>query len=313
MLPYPSIDPVAFKIGPFAVRWYGIAYLIGFLASWWLVKRQILSELYLSNRELTCPSGRKKGETGLNDNGKPEHTKDRAERELRLLESLVTWLVMGVIVGGRLGYCLLYNLPYYLSHPIEAFATWHGGMSFHGGLLGAITGGIIFAKRHQEPFLKWADRFVFTVPIGLFFGRIANFINGELFGRASSVPWAMVFPMGGNIPRHPSQLYEAILEGPVLFGILMYIKKRRNAVLRNNEQSLIKGSPKGIDGYGGALGIFLISYGIIRFFVEFFREPDPQLGFIAFNWLTMGQLLSLLMAIGGYILLKSCTANLYHV
>ncbi|WP_067615632.1 prolipoprotein diacylglyceryl transferase [Dissulfuribacter thermophilus] len=256
MIPYPNIDPVIFRIGPFAVRWYGIMYLVGFLCAWILVKREI-------KRQLVTP--------------------ERVNLELAHLESLMAYLIIGVILGGRIGYCLFYNLDYFLEHPLEIFATWHGGMSFHGGAIGAIAAGLIFCKRYKESFFKWADRFVWPAPIGLGLGRIANFINGELFGRPSDVPWAMIFPGGGPIPRHPSQLYEALLEGPILFLLL----------------SLLKGK----DRYpGGLFSLFLIIYGFLRFFAEFFREPDPQLGFILFGWMTMGQILSLCMICVGIIL-----------
>ncbi len=232
-------------------------YLIGFLTAWYLVKRDIRK--------------------GTHD---PEHIK----KEEELLDNLMLYLILGVIVGGRLGYCLFYNLPYYMAHPLEIVATWHGGMSFHGGAVGATLGGALFCWKKGEPFLKWADRFVWPAPIGLFFGRIGNFINGELYGRITDVPWAMVFPAGGPLPRHPSQLYEAILEGPVLFGILTILKQ--------------KSLPRGT-----LFASFFICYGVLRFLVEFVREPDPQLGFIAFGWMTMGQALSLLLIAVGISLI----------
>jgi len=179
--------------------------------------------------------------------------------------------------------CDLFNLPYYMKHPIEIFETWHGGMSFHGGLTGAVLACAIYCKRHDlNPWL-WGDRFVVTAPIGLGCGRIGNFINGELYGRPTNVPWAMIFPAGGPIPRHPSQLYEAFLEGVLLFLILW--------PLRN------KNWPT-----GRKVALFLMLYGVVRIFAEFFREPDPQLGFILWGWVTMGQILSLVVFIIGVLL-----------
>jgi len=231
-------------------------YLVGFLVAWLWVRRDITREV-----------------------------PDIAERtkELNRLEGLMTYLVLGVIVGGRLGYCIFYNPGYFLQHPLEILATWHGGMSFHGGALGTVLGGFMFCRRHQEPFMKWADRCIVPAPIGLFFGRIANFINGELYGRPTDVPWAMVFPGGGPIPRHPSQIYEAILEGPILLAFLLILRRKR--------------PPRGV-----LFAAFMAGYGTLRFLVEFFREPDPQLGFILFGWMTMGQILSTLMIIIGLII-----------
>ncbi len=258
MIPYPQIDPTIIKIGPFALRWYGVMYLLGFLASYFLVRVQI-SEDY---------------QNGL--------VRDK-DQEYRLLEGIMVALVAGVILGGRLGYVLFYNLPYFLRHPLEIFATWHGGMSFHGGAIGVALAGWIYCKRHKTDFFLWADRFAVTAPIGLGLGRIGNFINGELFGRPTDVPWAMIFPQGGMVPRHPSQLYEAFFEGPVLFLILWPLRKRPWPT-------------------GTKLAVFFMAYGLIRFFLEFFREPDPQLGFIAFGWLTMGQALSILLIVLGAII-----------
>ncbi len=258
MIPYPQLDPTIVRIGPFALRWYGLMYLLGFLASFFLVKRQIGEE----------------AERGF--------LKDR-EREERLLEGILVALVLGVIVGGRLGYVLFYNLGFFLKHPLEILATWHGGMSFHGGAIGVALAGWLYCRRHDADFFLWADRFAVTAPVGLFFGRIGNFINGELFGRPTDVPWAMIFPQGGLVPRHPSQLYEALCEGPVLFAILWPLREKKWPT-------------------GRKLALFFVCYGVIRFFLEFFREPDPQLGFIAFGWLTMGQLLSVLLALFGLVL-----------
>ncbi|WP_456430893.1 prolipoprotein diacylglyceryl transferase [Thermosulfuriphilus sp.] len=252
MLPYPKIDPEILRIGPLSIRWYGLMYVVGFSVAYLMVKRELL----------------RLGRSGL----------------IPRLDSLLFYLVLGLIAGARLGYVLFYNLDYYLKHPLEIPATWHGGMSFHGGLLGAVLAGVIWCRRHREDFFFWADRFVLPAPIGLGLGRIANFINGELYGRVTQVPWAMVFPQGGPLPRHPSQLYEAFLEGPVLLSIMWVLRK--------------KDWPSGV-----RLGVFLISYAGLRFFVEFFREPDPQLGFVL-GPLTMGQILSLIMFFAGVFLLK---------
>ncbi len=209
------------------------------------------------------------------------------------VEDLLFYLVFGVILGGRLGYILFYNLPYYTQHPSEILAFWHGGMSFHGGLIGTVAAGYLFAKRKKVSLWRIADYAAVATPPGLGLGRIGNFINGELFGRVTTVPWAMVFPHGGPLPRHPSQLYEAVLEGPVLFLILWSLRKRP--------------LPR-----GGLLALFVVGYGTIRFFVEFFREPDPQLGFVLAGVFTMGQVLSFFMVICGllvFIYLKKHRPN----
>ena len=254
MIPYPRLDPVIFKIGPVSLRWYGLMYLLGFLSSFFLVRLQIGQE---------CGPDR-----------------GCRQREYAVLDGLLASLIIGVIAGGRLGYVLFYNLDYFLQHPLEIPATWHGGMSFHGGAAGALAAGLIYCRVKKEDFLKWADRIIVTVPIGLGLGRIGNFINGELYGRPAdpdAVPWAMIFPDGGLVPRHPSQLYEALLEGLVLFLILWPLRRRPWPA-------------------GCKTALFFLLYGMVRFLVEFFREPDPQVGYLAFGWLTMGQLLSLLLA-----------------
>jgi len=243
VLTFPNIDPVAFQIGPLKVRWYGLMYVFGFVGGYFLVR-------------------------WLAEKRKVELPKDA-------LQEMISYLAIGVIVGGRLGYVLFYNLPFYLSHPLEVFAVWHGGMSFHGGLLGALLMGWWFTKRRGLPFYQVVDLFAVAAPIGLGLGRIGNFINGELYGRPTSVPWAMIFPQGGPVARHPSQLYEAFLEGLVLFLILLGLSKRVRAE-------------------GVLFWTFVGGYGLARFFVEFFREPDPQLGLVLGPF-SMGQMLSLLM------------------
>lgn len=244
------IDPVLIKLGPFHIGWYGLMYVFGFIASYLLVRYQMRKKAFgISRHEV---------------------------------ENLYVYLIIGLIIGGRVGYILFYNLPLYLKAPLEIFAIWHGGMSFHGGLLGLLIVGIVFSWRHKKSFWKITDLFIVTAPIGLGLGRIGNFINGELYGRVTSVPWGMIFPKGGPLARHPSQLYESALEGGILFVILWLLKDKK--------------LPS-----GGLLAVFLFMYGIFRFFVEFFREPDQQLGFIL-GPLTMGQLLSSLMIISGMIL-----------
>ncbi len=252
----PHIDPVLLSLGPLQIRWYGLMYVIGFCASYYLIKKQIEAH---------------------QDQKLAEH-----------FETLNFILILSVVLGGRLGYILLYNLPYYLAHPTEIIATWHGGMAFHGACATLIVAGAIFCWKKGLNFWKTADLYIVTVPIGLFLGRIGNFINGELFGRPSNVPWAMIFPEGGPLPRHPSQLYEASLEGIVLFCILWS--------LRNKPYRKIAPWP-----HGSMLALFLILYGIFRSIVECFREPDVQVGFVISHF-TMGQILSAIM-IGAGILI----------
>ena len=202
-----------------------------------------------------------------------------------VLQDLFFYAAIGLIVGARLGYILFYQLSSfsdYLQHPLEIIAIWHGGMSFHGGLIGALLAGILFCRRRGLPYWEVADAVTVTAPIGLGLGRLGNFINGELFGRATEVPWAMVFPSGGPIPRHPSQLYEAALEGLLLFIILWKLKDREFRP-------------------GTLVSVFLVGYGVIRFILEFFRQPDPQIG-LFWNFLSMGQVLCLAMIITGFIL-----------
>ncbi len=251
MIPYPEIRPYIVKIGPLEIRWYGLMYLLGFASSYLLVRYQI----------------KKKG----------------MDISKNLIDDLYFYLILGLIIGARLGYVLFYNLSEYLSNPLDILAIWHGGMSFHGGLIGSIVAGIVFSRKRHLPFWMLSDMIIVTAPVGLCLGRIGNFINGELFGRVTTVPWAMVFPGGGPLPRHPSQLYEAVLEGPVLFLILWTLKDR-------------------IHRKGYLTALFLIFYGIFRFFVEVFREPDPQLGFVL-SFLTMGQILSGLMIVSGIVLI----------
>jgi phosphatidylglycerol:prolipoprotein diacylglycerol transferase len=255
---YPEINPIIFSLGPLHVRWYGLMYVLGFLASYYLVRRQIREYKYQP----------------LADH----------------FENLNLVLILGVVVGGRLGYVLFYNWPYYLEHPLEIFATWSGGMSFHGACLALIVGGWIFCRKNNIDFWKSADIYTATLPIGLGLGRIGNFINGELYGRVTDLPWGMVFPGGGHQPRHPSQLYQAFLEGFVLFVILWSVHKK--PWQKNRYWP-----------HGSIIALFLTGYGSLRIVVEYFREPDQQLGYL-FGLITMGQLLSGFMVVCGLLIWK---------
>ena len=259
MLTFPNIDPVIFGIGPLKVRWYGLMYVLGFSASYFLVQYQ-LRKFDLKNFQAH-------------------------------FENINFTLILSLILGGRLGYVFIYNLPYYLEHPGEILATWQGGMSFHGAMLGVIISGFLYCKIKRLNFWQGADIYVVTIPIGLGLGRLGNFINGELFGRTTSVPWAMVFPGGGPLARHPSQLYEFLLEGVALFTCLWLLKEKK--------------WPKGF-----MLAFFLVLYGVFRAFAELFREPDAQLGFLIMG-ATMGQLLSFLMVLAGLaiMLIRSRTSG----
>ncbi|WP_026380963.1 prolipoprotein diacylglyceryl transferase [Afifella pfennigii] len=256
VLPFPQIDPVALAVGPVEIRWYGLAYFVGILIGWWYARR------LLDNRRLWA------GE-------KPALTRND-------LDDFILWGTLGIILGGRLGYAIFYEPDHYLSDPMAFLRLWEGGMAFHGGLLGIVVAMILFAWRRGFSVLSLFDVIAAAVPFGLFFGRLANFINGELYGRVSDVPWAMVFPHGGELPRHPSQLYEAALEGLFMF-----------LILRLMTHALRSLRFPGLTG-----GTFLALYGAFRIFVEFFRQPDPQLGFIA-SFLTMGMILSIPMILIG--------------
>ena len=258
MMPFPNIDPVIFTLGPFALRWYALAYIAGIFLG-------IAYAARLANTPRLWPHG--------------------APLESRDIWDWTAGATFGTIIGGRLGYALFYNPEYYLTHPAEIAAVWQGGMSFHGGLAGVGVAFFIFAKRRGLPLLSFGDVIAAATPMGLFFGRLANFINGELWGRITDAPWGVVFPTGGALPRHPSQLYEAGLEGLGLFALLNWLIWRRNALARP----------------GLVFGMFLAGYGAARLWVEQFRAPDAHLGFI-FGEATMGQLLSLPMVLGGLAL-----------
>ncbi len=252
MLAYPNFNPIALKLGPLQVHWYGLMYLIGIGASWLLILLRVR---------------------------KPNSGWTAAQ-----LADLVFYMTLGIIIGGRIGYMLFYDLPALFHNPLSLFAIWQGGMSFHGGLIGVLLAFWLFGRRYQRTFIDITDFIAPVVPIGLAAGRLGNFINGELWGRISNVPWAMVFPNGGPWPRHPSQLYEFLLEGILLFIIMwLYSSKPRPRM--------------------AVSALFLIGYGSLRIFCECFRQPDPQYGFIAFGWLTMGQLLSIPMVIAGVIMM----------
>ncbi|HVL34272.1 MAG TPA: prolipoprotein diacylglyceryl transferase [Burkholderiales bacterium] len=250
MLQHPQIDPIAFAVGPLAVRWYGLMYLVGFAGAWAL--------------------GRLRIRRGL------------APINARQFDDLLFLGVLGVILGARLGYVLFYKPGHYASHPLEIFALWQGGMSFHGGLLGVMAAIAFTAWRHRIDFLRLADFVVPLCPLGIAAGRLGNFINGELYGRVTDVPWGMVFAGAGPLPRHPSQLYQFALEGAALFALVWWFSSRPRA-------------------RGAVSGVFLMGYGAFRFVAEFFREPDAFLGLLALG-LTMGQWLCLPMIAAGLAL-----------
>jgi len=251
MFVYPQINPVAFSLGPLKVHWYGLMYLLGFLFGFLLIKHRVRKfNLGWSNDQLV---------------------------------DLLFYAAIGVVLGGRIGYVLFYNLPYYLHHPLQVFAIWDGGMSFHGGMLGVTLAILLWSFKHKRAFFTVTDTVAPVVPIGLATGRVGNFINGELWGRVTHVPWAMIYPQAGSLPRHPSEVYEFLLEGVLLFIILWIYSARRPPRM-------------------AVTGVFLIGYGSFRFLCEFFRQPDPQLGFVAFGWVTMGQVLSLPMILLGVFL-----------
>jgi len=259
VLPFPKFDPVLIKLGPFAIRWYALAYIGGILIGW-AYGRAILR----AERAWGGPAPIKPGE----------------------FDDFVLWVTLGIILGGRTGYVLFYNLPHFAANPLEIFYVWKGGMSFHGGFLGCVVAVVLFARSRNIPVLSLGDVICAVGPIGLFFGRLANFINGELWGRASDVPWAMVFPSGGPVPRHPSQLYEAGLEGLALV-IILGLMVRGGALRRP----------------GLVVGAFALCYGIARSICELFREPDEQLGFL-WGGLTMGMLLCVPMILAGLALIR---------
>ncbi len=252
---YQTLDPVAFSIGPLSVRWYGLAYVLGFVCAGAIIWRTA------------------------------KRWKIRFDEDALL--TIICCVIVGIIAGARLGYCLVYGNGYYFEHPLELFAFNQGGMSFHGGLVGALLGGVVAARMTSIPYLTLADLGAIAAPIGLFFGRCANFVNGELWGAVTDAPWGVVFGgAAGSMPRHPSQLYEAVLEGLVLFVVLYMLSRK------------VPPRPRGT-----FIGTFLVLYGIARFAVEFVRQPDAQIGYLYGGWLTMGQVLSVPLVIIGVALI----------
>jgi phosphatidylglycerol:prolipoprotein diacylglycerol transferase len=253
-LKFPAFDPVLISIGPFQIRWYALAYIVGILIGWVYARALIRNERLWGGPAPLTPLD---------------------------FDDFVLWVTLGIILGGRTGYVLFYNPQHFLAHPLEALQLWMGGMSFHGGFVGCVLAVVLFARRRGIPFLSLGDLTCATGTIGLFLGRCANFINGELWGRPTDVPWAMVFPTGGPMPRHPSQLYEATLEGLVL-GLALWLCIRAGALKRP----------------GLVVGLFASGYSIARITCEFFREPDAQLGFL-WGGMTMGMLLSVPLFLTG--------------
>jgi phosphatidylglycerol---prolipoprotein diacylglyceryl transferase len=246
-----NFNPVAFQILSLEIRWYSLAYVFGIMAGWILCKRIFIKDSNINEK----------------------------------FDDFITYLIIGIIFGGRIGYVIFYNFDYYINNISDIFKIWEGGMSFHGGLIGTIVASILFAKKNnQDPFL-YMDLVSMVAPVGIFFGRLTNFINSELYGTPTEVTWGVIFIQVDNLSRHPSQIYEAILEGIILFLILLHFRKK-----------------KFLEKPGLISGLFLIIYSIFRFFVEFFRLPDEQLGYLIFN-LSMGQLISLAFILFGIILL----------
>ena len=260
MIDFPNINPVIFSVGPLAVSWYSLSYIVGILLGWYYANKLIL--LY--------PIGISR-----------QHTED-----------FISWAIIAIIIGGRLGHVLFYDPEKYLSNPIEILKTYEGGMSFHGGIFGVGVAAYLYCKKNQIRFLSFSDVLAIVAPIGLFLGRIANFINAELYGRQTNVPWAVIFPHSDGFPRHPSQLYEALLEGLLLFCIMLYFTYKS----------------KFLQNPGRMSGIFLIFYGSFRVLVEFFREPDVKIGFI-FKYFTLGQILCIPMILLGAYLWNHSTKN----
>jgi phosphatidylglycerol:prolipoprotein diacylglycerol transferase len=253
-LAFPDISPTAFEWGPLSIKWYGVSYALGILLSLFYLRRFLGKN---PDYPITVP----------------------------VLDGFITWAVLGIVVGGRLGYVLLYKPLDYLIHPLEIFKTWTGGMSFHGGILGVMVAIVFYARRHRISILAMMDLLAISAPLGIFLGRIANFVNGELYGRVTDMPWGVYFPRGGEFPRHPSQLYEAVGEG-LLLGLILLFCAPKYAYKR---------------GFLSGLGMF--GYGVVRFFVEFFREPDAHIGLLG-GMFTYGQFLCLPMMIGGVYLMS---------
>ena len=252
-----NLDPVLLDFGFMVIRWYSLAYIFGIILGWWLGKKIIKHILQQINLNF----------------------------DIKEFDNLITYLIISIIIGGRLGYVIFYNLGFYINNPLDVIKVWQGGMSFHGALLGIIIGTFLFSKKENVPTFFLLDIIACVSPIGIFLGRIANFINGELIGKVTEVSWSVIFPAIDSLPRHPSQLYEAVLEGIVLFFILNNLIFRQRYIM------------------GTCSYLFLIYYGIFRIVSEFFRQPDPQIGYL-FNLFSMGTLLSFLMIIAGLIVLN---------
>ena len=250
-----SLDPVLIDFGFMVIRWYSLAYIFGIILGWWLGKKIIKHILQQINLNF----------------------------DIKEFDNLITYLIISIIIGGRLGYVIFYNLGFYINNPLDVIKVWQGGMSFHGALLGIILGTFLFSKKENVPPLFLLDIIACVSPIGIFLGRIANFINGELIGKVTEVSWSVIFPAIDSLPRHPSQLYEAVLEGIVLFLILNNLIFRQRYIM------------------GTCSYLFLIYYGIFRIISEFFRQPDPQIGYF-FNLFSMGTLLSCLMILAGLVI-----------
>ena len=259
-IPFPALDPVLISFGPFAIRWYALAYIVGIFLGWWYARRLV------SDRRLWGIGGSPLGPVDIDD--------------------FVVWATVGIVAGGRLGYVVFYDLPRFVEHPLEILAIWQGGMSFHGGFLGTIVAMALFARSRGIRAWSLIDVAAAAVPIGLLLGRVANFVNGELFGRTTDVPWAVIFPNGGPEPRHPSQIYEAALEG---LALLLLLRIVTHGFGRLSTPAFTSGA-------------FTAGYGAARTLVEFFREPDIQIGYLA-GGLTMGMLLSIPMIVAGVALM----------
>ena len=257
-----NLDPILFDLGFIKLRWYSLAYVFGILIGWWYGKKIIIQK-----------------SSNLNNNS-----------ETRAFDDLITYLIISIIIGGRIGYVIFYNLSYYIKNPFEIIKIWEGGMSFHGALIGIILGTYIFSKKNKIKVFFFLDIIACVAPIGIFLGRAANFINSELVGKVSNVPWGVIFPLIDNNPRHPSQIYEALLEGIILFFILRYVINRKGYKI------------------GNCSCVFLIGYGLFRIISELFREPDAHIGYL-FSLMSTGTLLSIIMIFSGLILFNFLKKN----
>ncbi len=258
-----NLSPILFDLGFFSVRWYSLAYIVGIMFGWWYGKNIIIQKFYPIDTEIK-----------------------------KKFDDLITYLIFAIIIGGRAGYVIFYNLEFYFDNPIDILKIWEGGMSFHGALIGIIVVTYIFSVKKNIKIFFLLDVIACVAPVGIFFGRVANFINGELVGKVSSVSWSVIFPLIDMYPRHPSQIYEAILEGLILFIILNVVMNKKNYLI------------------GTCSYLFLVLYGIFRIFSEIFREPDPQIGYI-FNFISLGMILSFFMILIGFIIYYSIKKNDY--